>query len=341
MRNGSQDSISLAPFTTFHIGGNARIFIEAKNEKDIENAIVYAREQNLPLFPLGTGSNVLVPDAGVDGVVMKICSNNISFENNGDETILIAEAGTPWKKIVDEAGERNLFGIENLAGIPGTMGGAAVQNIGAYGSELAEVFKYADVINKITGTHERITRDNASFAYRTSLFKKRREYIVIRVALRLSKRVLPNATYSDLVRAKDAGTPLTTPKEIANAICTIRAGKFPNIEEEGTAGSFFKNPIILQSSAKELSARFQGLPIFPQENGMAKISLAWILDKVLSLKGFSKGLVRLYEKQPLVIVARTGATATEVDKFAYEIEKRVFAATGISIEREVEIFSMQ
>ncbi|MCX6787470.1 MAG: FAD-binding protein [Candidatus Kaiserbacteria bacterium] len=252
--------------------------------------------------------------------------------------MLSAGAGALWEKIIDATGERNLFGIENLAGIPGTMGGAAVQNIGAYGAEFSDVFSYADTINSVTGARERITRADAAFAYRTGFFKEHREHIVLHVALRLPKQAEPNITYADLARAHAEGTPLQTPKDIIRAIRAIRTAKFPDTTKEGTAGSFFKNPVLLRASADALTARFPDLPLFPQGDGTVKISLAWLLDHVLSLKGFSKGPVRLYEKQPLIIVARAGATAAEVDAFANEIAERVLAATGIAIEREVETF---
>lgn len=333
-----QEHISLAPLTTLGVGGEARFFIEANIEEEIKDAIAYARENNLSLYPLGAGSNILVPDAGIDGVVLKISLSNIAFENDGDEILLIADAGAPWEKIVDSASERNLFGIENLAGIPGTIGGASVQNIGAYGAEFANVFSYADVIDKTTGACRRIVRAEAEFGYRTSFFKKHRELIVMSVALRFSKQTLPNIAYADLAKAHADGVPLSTPPEISRAIRAIRSKKFPHTIGEGTAGSFFKNPVISRELADSLASRFHGLPMFPQENGAVKISLAWLLDHSLSLKGFSKGNVRLYEGQPLVIVASSGATFAEIDAFAREITECILSTTGIAIEREVETF---
>jgi len=338
---GLTSNVLLAQFTTFNIGGQARFFIEVHTEEEIQKAIVHARDHNLPLYPFGAGSNLLVPDAGVEGVVMKMALDDIAFENDGDEMLLIAGAGTPWEKIVDTASEQNLFGIENLAGIPGTIGGASVQNIGAYGAELADSFEYADVINAKNGERRRIEKTEAEFAYRTSFFKTHREIIVMRVALRLSKQGVPNLNYPDLVRAQAEGTLLNTPAEISQAIRAIRAKKFPYKSGEGTAGSFFKNPIISRGLADSLAERFSGLVVFPQEENMVKISLAWLLDHALSLKGFSKGRVRLYEEHPLVIVASSGATASDVDAFANEIAKRVFDMTGIEIEREVEAFGEQ
>ncbi|MDP2652378.1 MAG: UDP-N-acetylmuramate dehydrogenase, partial [bacterium] len=258
-----QEHVPLAPFTTLNIGGSARFFIEARTEEEIQEAFAYARERNLPLFFLGAGSNLLVPDTSVEGVVLKIALHSVAFENNGDETLLIAGAGTPWEEIVDAASERELFGIENLAGIPGTMGGAAVQNIGAYGAELADIFAYADVIDTATGIHRRIEQAEAAFSYRTSFFKMHRELVVVRVALHLSKRGTPNIAYPDLAlalrslgEAGRASKASLTPTEIVSAIRTIRAQKFPCASEGGTAGSFFKNPIVDEKTLTRLRTQY-------------------------------------------------------------------------------------
>jgi len=328
----------LAPLTTLGVGGAARFFIEAKDEKEIEEAIAFAKEQNLPLFVLGNGSNVLVPDTGIEGVVVKMAIAGVMCENEGESAVLTAGAGTPWEEVVDAASGHNLFGIENLAGIPGTVGGAAVQNIGAYGAELAAVFAYAECIDAVTGERSRVGRNEAAFGYRTSFFKKHRELVVVRVALCLSKKRTPNLAYPDLARAQENGVPLETPAEIASAIRAIRAEKFPYAPNEGTAGSFFKNPVVSSACADALAARFPGLPLFPQGEREMKLPLSWLLDHALALKGFARGKVRLYEQQPLVIVARRGATAVEVEAFADEIAERVYKATGIIIDREVELF---
>lgn len=333
-----QEHVPLAPFTTFHIGGPARFFTEPQTHEEIEAALALARERGLALYPLGGGSNVLIPDNGIDGVVLRIALRDIARENDGDDMLLIAGAGAPWDAVVDAACAHGMFGIENLAGIPGTVGGAAVQNIGAYGSELADVFEYADIINSATGERTRITRSLAAFAYRTSFFKEHRECVITRVALRLAQSAVPDISYPDLVRVQASGGSLATPADIARAVRAVRANKFPQNVEEGTAGSFFKNPVVLRGLAGSLAKRFPGLPTFAQEDGRMKLSLAWLLDKALSLKGFAKGRVRLYEGQPLVIVANPGATAEEVDAFAREVAEKVFNKIGIKIEREVETF---
>lgn len=332
------EHIPLAPLTTLGVGGTARYFIEAHTEADIEEALTFAREQMLPLFVLGKGSNVLVPDTGVDGVVLLMSLGGITTEEDAESVLITAGAGSSWEEIVDSASAHQAFGIENLAGIPGSLGGAAVQNIGAYGAEFSEVFAYADTIDQVTGEKKRVTKSEASFAYRTSFFKEHPELLITQVALRLSKSAEPNVAYPDMVRAQESGASLTTPSEIAVVVRGIRALKFPQTPGEGVAGSFFKNPIVSEESANALAARFPGLPVFPQEQGMAKLSLAWMLDHILSLKGYTKGNIRLYEKQPIVIVARTGASAKEIELFVEEIVARVKEATGITIEREVETF---
>lgn len=334
-----EERIPLATYTTFGVGGDARFFVEARTRSDIEDAVSYARHRGVAIYPLGAGSNILVPDIGVSGLVLKVSLSDITLHEQGAEVLLVAGAGVKWEEVVEYATRRELFGIENLAGIPGTIGGAAVQNIGAYGVEFSSSFEYADVFNIMTNTYERISNEQASFAYRSSFFKKHHELIIVSVALRLTKHGAPNVSYPDLQQAKLGGVSLTTPIEIAQAVRTIRSCKFPESHEGGTAGSFFKNPVVDKRVAEAVARQFPGVPLFPQKDGSVKIPLAWILDHALALKGFSNGNARLHDKQPLVLVARSGASATEIDLLASEVARRVFSETKLVIEREVETFS--
>lgn len=334
-----RENVPLASLTTFNVGGSAQFFVEAYSEKEIEAAVKYAQSKNLAIYPLGAGSNVLVPDTGVEGLVLRVCMSDMTLAEEDDSALLTAGAGVAWDEVVAYAAERSLFGIENLAGIPGTVGGAVVQNIGAYGAEFEQVFAYADVYNMRTRTYERIDRARAAFGYRTSFFKEHRELLVVRVAVRLSKRGTLILSYPDLARAKSEGAPLATPKDVAMAVRGIRSRKFPTSAEGGTAGSFFKNPILTQEQLVYVAARFPNVPMFPQKNGNIKIPLAWILDHGLSLKGYSVGSARLYERQPLVIIAGVNARAEDIDALARIVSNRVHDATRIRIEREVETFS--
>lgn len=333
-----RESEPLAPRTTFRLGGPAAFFMEIESEAGAREAIGFSRAHGRPLRILGGGSNLLVPDEGVDAVVARMDTQGIEFADEDGAVRLIAGAGEGWNEVVNAAALRGLWGIENLAGIPGTIGGAAVQNIGAYGMELSDAFAYADVIDGTTGEAKRMSREDAAFAYRDSRFKKDRSLIIMRVALALSPAGAPRISYADLARASQRGVSLETPEEIACAVRGIRAQKFPDLHLEGTAGSFFKNPVISPARAEALLARYPELPTFPQALGGVKVSLAWLLDHALSLRGFSKGAARLFERQPLVIVAGEGAGARDVEALALLVEARVRDALGIELEREVETF---
>ncbi len=334
----SPEDVLLAPYTTFRIGGPAQFFKEAKTEEDIHHAISFVQSHTIPLLPLGGGANILVPDKGVHGLVLKIEIGGVVWKERETHVELLVGSGQPWDLVVKEAAGRGLWGIENLAGIPGTMGGATVQNIGAYGTELSEIFVFADTINAKTGEERRIAKEECAFGYRDSIFKKHPELIITRVGLILSRTATPKLSYPDLVLAKERDEALETPYDIAQTVRAIRARKFPDISMTGTAGSFFKNPLITKEQALRLTNQFPDLRQFPQQDGRVKIALAWVLDHALHLRGFTKGPVRLFERQPLVIVAERGATSADVDELAKEVAKRVFDATNIVIEREVETF---
>lgn len=326
--------VPLAPLTTFKIGGVADTLLTITDEEGL-----HAVGGTQPFAVLGGGSNILVPDEGVRATVLKMEIGGIEFEREGDMTIVIAGAGERWDAIVAASTERGLWGIENLAGIPGSIGGAVVQNIGAYGTELDETFAYADAFDLSTGEVRRIGREEAHHAYRDSLFKQARNLVVLRVALRLGNRSVPNLSYKDLAAAERSGVPLKTPLEIAAAVRDIRALKFPDLSSVGTAGSFFKNPVLPRSEAEALARRYHGLPLFPQADEGVKLPLAWLLDHVLGLKGYAHGAARLFEKQPLVIVAERGASSADVEALAREVESRVAQELSIALEREVETFS--
>ncbi|MBU6214852.1 UDP-N-acetylmuramate dehydrogenase [Patescibacteria group bacterium] len=333
------ENAPLAPLTTFHTGGNARYLIAAHTEQDIDDAIAFARERQLPLRLLGAGSNVLVPDAGIEAIVLRPLLRGISFTDEGADTLVTAGAGELWDALVDAAAARTLYGLENLAGIPGSVGGAVVQNIGAYGAELADVFVSADTIDGVSGERGKVIAEDAGFDYRASVFKKDRTRIITRATLRLKRTGQPNLAYADLSALRAKGTPLDTPLDIMRAVRAIRSDKFPDYTKEGTAGSFFKNPIIPADEAAALRAAYPDLPAYPQADESVKVSLAWLLDHALALKGYAHGMVRLYEKQPLVIVAQFGASSSEVDAFANTITERIRETLGISVEREVESFT--
>ncbi|MBU6321405.1 UDP-N-acetylmuramate dehydrogenase [Patescibacteria group bacterium] len=330
------ERVPLAPLTSFGVGGAARFFAEARSVEELAELADFARAHALPLRLLASGTNILVPDAGVEALVVRVVMDAVAFEEGSEgRTLVVAEAGARWDALVDAAAARGLWGLENLAGIPGSAGGALVQNIGAYGAEFARVFAYADVVDLASGEERRVLPAEAALGYRTSRFKSRRDLAIVRVAMSLAAEGVPDLAYADLARAKEAGVSLATPVEVARAVRAIRAEKFP---ATGCAGSFFQNPIVRAEKLAELRARYPELPAYPVGGG-AKIPLAWLLDHALHLKGYAEGPVRLFERQPLVVVASEGARAADVEALAREIEARVADAFGIALTREVETFA--
>ncbi len=328
-----QENIALAPYTTFRLGGKARFFVTVKNIDDISEAISFAKEKSLPVFILGGGSNVLVGDEGFAGVVIKIEVSGVEQEGN----MITAGAGENWDELVAYAVEKNLWGIENLSGIPGTVGGAVVQNIGAYGAALSEVLGSVEVFD----THEQeirtLSKEMCNFGYRGSIFKTEEgRYIVLRATLKLSHTPNPKLSYKDLsARFADSSEDLAA---IRAAVLEIRKGKFPDISVEGTAGSFFKNPLLSKTEAEALSLKYPEMPFFPTpETSQVKIPIAWLMDKALSLHGTRVGGARVFEKQILVIVASRNASATDVKELASLVQKKVFDQLQIKIEPEVKI----
>lgn len=325
-----EENVSLSTLTTFHTGGVARFVATCTSVEDLQEALQFAKDRNLSWYVLGEGSNVLPEDAGYEGLIIRVVIPGMTITDNR----LTASAGVSWDAVVKEAAKHNLWGIENLAGIPGYMGAAPIQNIGAYGTEIKDVLESVRVLNAKTGEEETLTNAECEFSYRDSLFKRNPHRIVTEVTLRLSKDPSPNITYGDLLKAKEEGKDLSTPEAIGKVVREIRSHKFPNLKEYGTAGSFFKNPILSQEKYEELSTKYGSIPQFPNPHGI-KIPLAFVLDKVLSLRGYKKGNAFLFGAQPLVLVLSRNGRAEEVEQLAKEIEEKVFSATEINIEREV------
>lgn len=330
----TEERVSLASLTTFKAGGPARILAHVKSIEDLKDALTLAQREGLPFYPLGEGSNVLPPDDGYEGVILRVEFPGMEFVDDGDVTLLIAGAGVHWDDAVKAAAERSLWGIENLAGIPGTIGAAPVQNIGAYGAELSQVLREVQAYDAKEGSVVHIPVNECGLGYRDSRFKHEPNLLITKVTLALSRTPAPRITYGDLLAAKERGEDMSTPAAIGAVVRAIRSKKFPDLAVAGTAGSFFKNPVLSQQAYDELSARHGVVPQFPNPDGI-KVPLAFVLDKVLALRGFRMGNAHLFGAQPLVLVLDAGGTAQEVEALAQEVEKRVHDATGIRIEREV------
>jgi UDP-N-acetylmuramate dehydrogenase len=329
-----RENVPLASQTTFQTGGPARFFVEVRSEEELLGVLEWNTQLQYPIFVLGGGSNILLSDKGFTGLVIK---NNIHARREITETTYEFGGGESWDEVVEFAVTENLQGIEMLSYIPGTLGGAVVQNIGAYGGEIGDVIHTVTAINIHTKEKRIFLRDECSFSYRFSFFKSHegRNWIVTSAVLRFEKNNVGKVTFKE-VEEKLGGKKETFIKEIRDTVIAIRTAKLPDWKHTGTAGSFFKNPIIDGDRYNHLKEKFPEIPGFPVDGGRVKVPLGWILDKVCGLKGHTQGSVGLYEKQALVLVNHGNATTEEVAQLASFVSKIVQEKTGIVIEPEVE-----
>ncbi len=333
-----EKDVKLKDFTTFRIGGPAQFFCAVTTEAELQEAVKFAHENNLEIFVLGGGSNILISDEGFEGLVIKMEMKGATFTDDGDTFVHVeVKAGEEWDGFVAECVGRGLYGVETLSYIPGTVGGAVVQNAGAYGTEVKDIIETVRVFDITQGVFADFMNHHCEFEYRNSLFKRDQgRYIILSVTFRLEKKGTVNTKYrevSEYFSTKNISSP--TLEEVRNAVIEIRKRKLPDVHEIGTAGSFFKNPIIALGHAAELKQQFPDLPVYPVDDTYVKVSLAWIIDKACNFKGMGKGDVGTYKNQALVLVNNGNATAKEVKEFAHEIEKIVFEKTKIQIEPEV------
>jgi UDP-N-acetylmuramate dehydrogenase len=345
-----QENIALAGYTTLDIGGPARWFAEARSEADIVEAVEFARSRNLPLFVLGGGSNLLVADAGFPGLVLHIALRGLRREEDGTDTIFTVAAGEEWDSFVASTVAANCAGVECLSGIPGTVGGTPVQNVGAYGQEVSSTIQRVRALDRTT--LQWVEFDNAAceFAYRSSLFNTtaRQRYIVSEVTYRLRRGGAPLLTYKDLAqRFSQYETSALTLAAVREAVREIRHRKGMLLVEGDpdcrSAGSFFKNPVLAAAQFAQLAEKFDGIPHYPagagtMGAGFVKIPAAWLIEQA----GFSKGAtvdavgdtVGISSRHTLALVNRGGATAANLLALRDAIRARVTARFGIVLEQE-------
>ena len=330
--------VPLAPRTTFHAGGNARYFCTISTVKDLEEAIVFSNEHHLKVFVLGAGSNVLIADSGFSGIVIHMSIQEIQWKSENDNGIVTAGAGCSWDELVDMSVARGYWGMENLSGIPGSVGGSVVQNIGAYGKEVSSIVREVMVFDTSRYIVRSLSRSDCRFGYRDSIFKHEegKNLIVISVSYNLSLTGKPDLSYTDLSNYFSAtNNEYPNLREVREAVLYIRGGKFPDLTQHGTAGSYFKNPIVRKKQAENFLKRFPEAPRYVVDEDMVKLSAGWIIDHALGMKGSRKGQVGTWENQALVMVNYGGANASEIEEMAQEIQFRAKKELGIILEPEV------
>ena len=334
----------LAPFTTLGIGGPARWFLPVSKEDDIAEAAAWTRQNGIRLFVLGGGSNLVISDAGFDGLVLHVALQGINVEGAGDSSgqrIYRAAAGEDWDRFVQQTVEDNCAGLECLAGIPGTVGGTPVQNVGAYGQEVSSVIERVRAFDLATHEWVELGAWECRFGYRRSRFNTvhRGRFVVTRVDYRLAPGGAPTLTYADLQREFGADSQPRL-SDVAAAVRRIRRSKGMVLDERDpdcrSVGSFFKNPIVSREHAARIGANSPAQP--PQydvaDPGKVKLAAAWLLEQSGFAKGYVLGNAGISSKHALALINRGGATAKEILALAETIREGVRSRFDVSLDVE-------
>ena len=341
-----QENISLAPLTTFQIGGPARFFVEAKSAAEVEGAVRLAQTQALPLFVLGGGSNLVVADEGWPGLVLKVAIVGIDQDSrdwNG-KAIFHAGAGESWDRFISKAVAADCAGVECLSGIPGSVGGTPVQNVGAYGQEVSETIESVEVFDlKEKQVHE-LSNEACGFSYRSSIFNasERGRFIILRVNYALTPGGDPHLAYNDLKHHFEGRESSPDLAEVREAVRHIRARKGMLIVEGDpdcrSAGSFFKNPVLGEEQHLALQKRAAekklAIPSYPGLEKNHKVSAAWLVEHSGFSRGYALGRAGISSKHALAIVNRGGATANEVIALKDQVQQRVDEIWGVRLDTE-------
>ena len=342
-----QENIPLAALTTFHLGGPARFFVEAKSASEVQQAATLAQAKDLPLFVLGGGSNLVVADSGWPGLVLKIAIPGIEQRPGTDDegkVLFDAGAGESWDRFVSHAVIANCAGVECLSGIPGSVGGTPVQNVGAYGQEVSQTIESVLVFDRKDGQIRELCNEACGFTYRSSIFNttERGRFIILRVTYALSPGGGAYIGYADLKQHFEGRETLPNLAETREAVRHIRARKgmliVPGDPDCQSAGSFFKNPVLSEAQHADLQERALAkgfyLPSYPALEKNRKVSAAWLVEKSGFARGYGFGHVGISSKHALAIVNRGGASAVEVLALKDQIQHRVKEIWDVTLEPE-------
>ena len=342
-----QENVPLAPLTTFRIGGSARFFVEATSANDVHQAVTFSQSKTLPLFVLGGGSNLVVADSGWPGLVLKVAIPGIEQRSGHDDegrVLFDAGAGESWDRFVSHSVLAKCAGVECLSGIPGSVGGTPVQNVGAYGQDVSETIESVEVLDLNDGQVRELCREACGFTYRSSIFNttERERFIILRVTYALTPGGDAHLEYGDLKRHFEGRETLPNLAETREAVRHIRARKGMLIvagdPDCQSAGSFFKNPALAEQQHDDLQKRAAAkgftLPSYPALEKNRKVSAAWLVEKSGFARGYGFGHVGISSKHALALVNRGGATAADVLALKDQIQQRVEEIWGVHLEPE-------
>ena len=350
-----RENVRLAPYTTLQLGGPARYFVECASESEVRAALAHARERGLAVFVLGGGSNVVFGDAGFPGVVLRVAIGGIAFRggDGGGAPEIEAGAGADWDTLVRGAVERGWTGVECLSGIPGTVGGTPIQNVGAYGQEVAETLVRVTCLDRATLERRTFSAAECEFGYRDSRFKRRDRgrYVVLDVTLRLERDTPPRVRYPELRDAiaragsLDAAAPAGAVRLVRQMVLALRRAKSmvldPADPNARSAGSFFMNPVLTAAAFAELERHWQraggtsAIPSFPA-GAAVKVPAAWLVEHAGFSKGYRRGGAGVSARHALALV-NLGGTSAELLELAQAIQVGVEQRFGVRLECEPEV----
>jgi UDP-N-acetylmuramate dehydrogenase len=338
-----RENVPLAPLTTFELGGPARWYAEATSAEEVAEAFDWAGREGCEVTILGGGSNVVIADEGIDGLVLRVAPRGVSFEGGA----VVAHAGEPWDPFVASCIERGLAGLECLSGIPGLAGAAPIQNVGAYGQEVSETIRSVRVLDRIDRAVRELPSAQCGFAYRDSFFKQVPDrFVVLAVTFDLRPRGEPAIRYAELDQAL-AGTARPSLREVRDTVIALRRDKSMVIDpadpNRRCAGSFFTNPILDRDAAAEVVARAvasgaaadaSAVPQWPTANGRVKLAAAWLIERSAIDKGLRRGNVGISTRHCLALVHHGGGTTRELLALAREVRDAVHARWGVTLVLE-------
>jgi len=330
-----QSQVSLKPFNSFGVDVRAQLFAEAQSDADVRQALAYAGDHGLPLLVIGAGSNLLLT-ADIQALVLRMATRGIrQLSDDGTRVVIEAEAGEAWHPFVLWTLAQGLSGLENLSLIPGTVGAAPMQNIGAYGVEIKDVFAGLTALDRQTGELRDFTLAECNFAYRDSLFKQQvGRWLILRVRFALDRVEHLHLEYGPVrQRLTEQGIERPSASDVSRAICSIRSEKLPDPAVLGNAGSFFKNPLVGAQLAAQIRLAHPGLVGYPQADGQVKLAAGWLIEQA-GWKGFREGDAGVHRLQSLVLVNYGGATGLELLALAQRIQKDIFERFNVELEME-------
>lgn len=331
-------AISLKPYHTFSLPLYAHDIVQATTQETLIASWRKATEQQQPVLMLGEGSNVLFLENFSGTVIVNRLKGIDIIEDKADWLVQVG-AGENWHHLVEYSLQQGVAGLENLALIPGCVGSAPIQNIGAYGTEFKQFCDYVDLLDLANNQVIRLSAAECGFAYRESIFKHqyRDGFVIVAVGLRLSKTWIPVLEYGDLTRLDAASV---TPRMIFDTVCEMRRTKLPDPQHTGNAGSFFKNPVVSAEQAQAILARYPKAPHYPQPDGDVKLAAGWLIDQC-HLKGYQIGGAAVHQQQALVLINRHEASSDDVVSLARHIREQVAANFAVWLEPEVRFIGPQ